>query len=105
LFLELLLVLLIEYLAIFFSIKWLRHLGIVTSAITNPVWVVKTRMQLQIQQRMAQRQPEHYRGLIGIYKPPFSCFNSIISYQILSDALRRIPQEEGIPALYKVFRN
>jgi hypothetical protein len=55
--------------------------GIVTSVITNPIWVVKTRMQLQIKEKMRQYQPEHYRGLMN--------------------AWRRIVQEEGFPALYK----
>jgi hypothetical protein len=40
--------------------------GVVTAIITNPIWVVKTRMQLQIREKMTRFKPEHYQGITGL---------------------------------------
>src|SRR5690554_1216061 len=53
----------------------LTQSGIVTSLLTNPIWVVKTRMQLQ-----KTNADGNYRGLFGISFP--------FSLEMLSERLR-----------------
>ena len=55
--------------------------GAVMVAITNPVWLVKTRMQLQMRKTGEQHHIKPYNGMI--------------------DAFRTIVREEGFAALYK----
>ena len=61
--------------------------GIVTLGITNPIWVVKTRLVLQFgrDQNMLSKQDPN-----KVYKGMF-------------DALKKIAVHEGIPGLYKGF--
>lgn len=56
--------------------------GIFTLAITNPVWVVKTRLCLQYDAAGKFANSEEYKGMI--------------------DAFRKIYQAEGIKGLYRV---
>ena len=55
--------------------------GAVMVAITNPVWLVKTRMQLQMRKTGERHHIKPYNGMI--------------------DAFRTIVREEGLTALYK----
>lgn len=55
--------------------------GAVMVALTNPVWLVKTRMQLQMRKAGELHQIKPYRNMI--------------------DAFRTIVREEGVTALYK----
>ena len=55
--------------------------GAVMVAVTNPVWLVKTRMQLQMRKAGEQHQIKPYKNMI--------------------DAFRTIVREEGLTALYK----
>lgn len=57
--------------------------GIVVSVATNPIWVVKTRLQLQDRYGPVQAQ-----GGRGVYRGSLDCF-------------RRIVEEEGISGLYR----
>jgi solute carrier family 25 folate transporter 32 len=52
--------------------------GLLTTILTNPIWVIKTRMCLQ-----------------------YSKSKSVVSYQNMFDAFRKIYQLEGIKAFYK----
>lgn len=58
--------------------------------ITNPIWVVKTRLQLQ---RGGLR-----RGSIPKGSPSSG---SIVQYKGFFDGVRKIAQEEGVKGLYK----
>lgn len=55
--------------------------GAVMVAITNPIWLIKTRMQLQMKKTAERHNITPYKGMI--------------------DAARRITREEGYMALYK----
>lgn len=55
--------------------------GALTCCVTNPVWLVKTRLQLQTGSTAPELADAPYRGMV--------------------DALRRIVKEEGLLALYK----
>ena len=60
--------------------------GVIMVALTNPIWLVKTRMQLQLRQRVADAAP------VEIGQRPYRGF---------LDALTTIGREEGPLALYK----
>ena len=58
--------------------------GLLTLAMTNPIWVVKTRLCLQYGNELAAVRTENrYKGMV--------------------DALVRITREEGVRGLYKGF--
>jgi len=57
--------------------------GIVVSVATNPIWVVKTRLQLQ-----DRYEPRQAQGGRGVYRGSLDCFS-------------RIVKEEGISGLYR----
>ena len=59
-----------------------------TSLITNPLWVVKTRLQLQ-------------RGLKRAKAGSRTWGSSNVQYKGLVDGIRRIAKEEGIRGLYR----
>lgn len=59
--------------------------GVATMTITNPLWVVKTRLQTQ---HMGMRMGRATGGKAPLYRGTF-------------DALRRISREEGIAGLYR----
>ena len=59
--------------------------GMVTTVLTNPIWVIKTRMQLQRAGTLAS-------GAGAAAEPPYSSF---------IDALARIAAKEGLGGLYK----
>ena len=63
--------------------------GILTLAMTNPIWVVKTRLCLQY----------------GRTAPADKAAASPSSYKGMVDALFRIGKEEGFRGLYKVIRS
>eukprot|EP01121_Diplochlamys_sp_Union-15-3_P005793 TRINITY_DN1612_c0_g1_i1.p1 TRINITY_DN1612_c0_g1~~TRINITY_DN1612_c0_g1_i1.p1 ORF type:complete len:203 (-),score=17.99 TRINITY_DN1612_c0_g1_i1:41-649(-) len=54
--------------------------GMIVALVTNPIWVIKTRLQLQVKEKN-QKVTTHYKGMF--------------------DALRRIPKEENFLAFYK----
>jgi len=56
--------------------------GAVIAIATNPIWVVKTRLQVQVKEKQTKAVPStHYKGML--------------------DAFMRIPREENFWALYK----
>lgn len=62
--------------------------GVLTLLMTNPIWVVKTRLCLQYAEDVKLAESKRYRGMV--------------------DALKKIYKTEGIRGLYKVnkhFRN
>jgi solute carrier family 25 folate transporter 32 len=63
--------------------------GVLTSILTNPIWLCKTRLELQ------QRQPSTVVVGTSPPKPP------TVPYRGMVDCIRRIAQEEGARALYK----
>lgn len=58
--------------------------GILTLAMTNPIWVVKTRLCLQ-------------------YSNELSPNNDSTNYRGMVDALKKIYRAEGIRGFYRVF--
>ncbi|KFM83302.1 Mitochondrial folate transporter/carrier, partial [Stegodyphus mimosarum] len=56
--------------------------GVITLFITNPIWVVKTRMCLQYSTTVGLPPSKHYTGML--------------------DALVKVYRHEGIPGMYKV---
>lgn len=88
--------------------------GAVTALVTNPIWVIKTRMQVQL------AYPDsvvRYTGMFGTYREcavlgscmfkaidprPRLTFNSDFQYfQLVADAIRRMHAEEGLRVFYK----
>ena len=75
------------------QLNWTSHLvaassaGIITLAMTNPIWVVKTRLCLQY-------------GLGDVQ--PASNSSSIVKYNGMIDAFKKITVNEGVRGLYKV---
>jgi len=65
--------------------------GLLTLMITNPIWVVKTRLCLQYGNQMG------LGGPMGANLPP------VTSYKGMSHALVTIAKEEGVRGLYKGF--
>lgn len=59
--------------------------GIVTCCTTNPLWVVKTRFQVQ-----------------GMGVSPYAALRA--NYKSTFDALKRIAREEGLCGLYRYIR-
>ena len=76
------------------QLNWTSHLvaassaGIITLAMTNPIWVVKTRLCLQY-------------GLGDVQ--PTSNSSSIVKYNGMIDAFKKITVNEGVRGLYKVL--
>lgn len=66
--------------------------GILTLAMTNPIWVVKTRLCLQ-----------YGNDLAGAGGGIRTTSNSQAGYKGMIDALARITKEEGVRGLYKGF--
>lgn len=59
--------------------------GVLTLLMTNPIWVVKTRLCLQYAEDVNMAESKRYRGMI--------------------DALKKIYKTEGIRGLYKARAN
>lgn len=59
--------------------------GILTLVITNPIWVVKTRLCLQVNEPGSKANSTNYKGMV--------------------DGLRQIYTQEGVRGLYKVGRD
>lgn len=57
--------------------------GVLTLVMTNPIWVVKTRLCLQYDGVSSARDPRSYSGMM--------------------DALTKIYKYEGVRGLYKVY--
>lgn len=58
--------------------------GVLTLLMTNPIWVVKTRLCLQYAEDVNLAESKKYRGMV--------------------DALKKIYKTEGIRGLYKVSK-
>jgi len=63
--------------------------GAIMVAFTNPIWLIKTRIQLQMERTEIRLENGSLKGII---KPP---------YKNMTDAARTIVREEGLLALYK----
>ena len=66
--------------------------GVVTLALTNPIWVVKTRLCLQF-----GRDTTTGSGHGASYQDPNKVYKGMI------DAFKKIATNEGMPGLYKGF--
>jgi len=65
--------------------------GWTTSICTNPIWVIKTRMQIQL-----YKSPDNYTSVHRMKKPIISSY-----LKVIVDALRTVWKEEGIRGLYR----
>lgn len=65
--------------------------GLLTSAVTHPIWMIKTRMQLQ---------KRHQNQTLG---PTAIPDHLKIPYRSTQDGIRQIIKHEGLPALYTGF--
>jgi hypothetical protein len=93
------------------SLAWYDHFvlactaGAIMVALTNPIWLVKTRMQLQLRHAQQQQQQSYATtpgGGGGGAHPASSPLPSPRPYRNMMDAFRTIVREEGgIRALYK----
>lgn len=59
--------------------------GILTLMMTNPIWVVKTRLCLQYETENSVKDGKYYRGMV--------------------DGLMKIYRTEGLRGLYSVYTN
>lgn len=83
--------------------------GVITSLLTNPIWLIKTRLQLQIERKWRGE-----GGVSGANKESEKCGRPHANgqgggsgagerrpYTGMVDAFRRILMEEGVPGLYR----
>lgn len=67
--------------------------GAIVCMVTNPIWVIKTRLQLQQQAAL--------RATVPVVKPPLGQVQQIAPYTGFVDAVRSVARQEGLGGFYK----
>ncbi len=73
--------------------------GAIVCMVTNPIWVIKTRLQLQ--QQAALRASIHISPVVKAAPPVGQTARQVVPYAGFVDAVRSIARQEGLGGFYK----
>lgn len=72
------------------------RIGVITAVITNPIWVVKTRMFTT-----RADETKAYRGVLSASCFSFSLSHGWLNFEPLADGLATLAREEGVRGMSK----